>query len=232
MRTLNRIQPHILKTESQTLPDECRVACRDHEPRCTCKSRGGGEREESYGRADSHASCMSHTGVIYGSKHGCGGRCYHRRQNGAFLSGGTGRRWLRQGLGFVPASKGERDERKADGGTAQRASRQQRSSLRFDIFPLSMRAYDTAASIDRAVSASDTQCHPRTRQRARPHVEDDTKPRPQNGREQPVGLSLFVTASTNSRPCIAGCAANSDWSPGVGDLKKENQSARRLIGDQ
>lgn len=127
-------------------------------------------------------------------------------------------------MGFVPASKGERDERKADGGTAQRASRQQRSCLRFDIFPLSMRAYDTAASIARAVSASDTQCHP--------HVKDDTKPGPQNGREQPVGLSVFVTASTNSRPCIAGCAANSDWSPGVGDLKKENESARRLIGDQ
>jgi hypothetical protein len=170
---------------------------------------------------------MSHTGVIYGSKHGCGGRCYHRRQNGAFLSGGTGRRWLRQGLGFVPASKGERDERKADGGTAQRASRQQRSCLRFDIFPLSMRAYDTAASIARAVSASDTQC-----QQSGGPQEIDNKPRPQNGREQPVGLSLFVTASTNSRPCIAGCAANSDWSPGVGDLKKENQSARRLIGDQ
>ena len=49
---------------------------------------------------------------------------------------------------------------------------------------------------------------------------DDTKLRSQYGREQPVGLSLFATASTNSRPYIAGCAADSDRSPGVSDLRR------------
>ena len=112
---------------------------------------------------------------------------------------------LRQGFGIVPASKGERDRRKADGGTAQRACRQQHSCLCFAIFPLP----DRAASI--ALGA---------RQRGRPQVADDTKLRPQNGREQPVGLSLFVAASTNSRPCIAGCAANSDRSPGSAILRR------------
>ena len=49
---------------------------------------------------------------------------------------------------------------KADGGTAQRACRQH-SCLPFAIFTLSMRIYDMATSIARALSASDRQGLPR-----------------------------------------------------------------------
>ena len=104
--------PHLLKTEFHTLPDECRVACCDHEPRCTCKSPGVERGRNCYGRADSNAraSCMSHTGVIYmeagtGAEGGAtiGDRTEHFCRE---AQGGGG---LRQGLWFVPASKGERD---------------------------------------------------------------------------------------------------------------------------
>jgi hypothetical protein len=106
------------------------------------------------------------------------------------VQGGGG---LRQRLSFVPASKGERDGRKADGGTAQRACRQQDSCLRFVIFPLSMRAYDTAASIASAVSASDRQCLPRAGSKAarkatggRRHQASPTEWARTAGRTQPV----------------------------------------------
>jgi hypothetical protein len=70
---------------------------------------GGGEREELLRQSRLECACelhVSHGRDIYGSRHGCGGRCYHRRQNGAFLSGGTGRRWLAPGFVVCACEQG------------------------------------------------------------------------------------------------------------------------------
>ena len=85
----SHMHPRNLATESRVLPDERRVACRDHEPRCTCKSRGGGETLSVSAQTRARAVQASY-GRFTRARADAERGSYHRRQNGALSSGGTG----------------------------------------------------------------------------------------------------------------------------------------------